>query len=86
MANFYFTYGGIGHPFYGGWTVVEAPNDQTAVSAFRAYHPDKHCGLLNCSGVYDEANFRKTGMAVKGNLGQHCHEIITIRRELAAKI
>ncbi len=75
MANFYFTYGRDGHPYYGGWTVIEAPNDRIAVAAFRAYHPDRHCGLLNCFRVYDE-----------GNLGQCCHEVITIRRELAAKI
>lgn len=86
MANFYFTYGREGHPYYGGWTVIEAPNDRIAVAAFRAYHPDRHCGLLNCFRVYDEMSFAATGMQVRGNLGQCCHEVITIRRELAAKI
>ncbi len=54
MPKFYFTYGSEGHPFYGGWTEVEAPDEDTACAAFQAAHPDKHKGFLNCSMVYDE--------------------------------
>ncbi len=86
MANFYFTYGNAGHPFYGGWTVVDAPNDLAAVAAFRAFHPDKHIGLLNCACVYDEPNFMATKMAMVGNLGARCHEVIFLQRELSEKI
>lgn len=82
MSNrFYFTYGTEGQPFCGGWTVVEAPNRVTACAAFRAYHPDKIEGLLNCSSVYDEEHFMRTEMSVSGNFGFQCHEIITLQRK-----
>lgn len=51
MPKFYFTYGTEGQPFVGGWTEVDAPDDHTACDVFRAYHPDKTDGLLNCSGL-----------------------------------
>lgn len=54
MAKFYFTYGTDGQPFFGGWTEVEAPDAHAACAAFRAYHPDKTEGLVNCSSIYDE--------------------------------
>ena len=41
MPIFYFTYGSEGHPYYGGWTEVEAPDSNAACAAFRAYHPDQ---------------------------------------------
>lgn len=78
MANFYFTYGSEGHPFYGGWTEVLAPNARLACEAFRHCHPDRANGLLNCSSVYDEANFRKTEMCKDGNFGAKCHELIVL--------
>lgn len=81
MKKFYFTYGTDGQPFVGGWTEVEAPNYGAACLAFRAFHPDKTEGLLNCSSVYDEENFRKTGMYRDGNFHARCHEVITLRRE-----
>ena len=52
MPKFYFTYGTGGQPFVGGWTEVEALDMPTACAVFRAYHPDKTEGLLNCSGIY----------------------------------
>lgn len=82
MARFYFTYGTEGQPFYGGWSVVEAPDRHMACSAFRAYHPDKTEGLLNCSSIYDEDLFQSTSMAVDGNFGARCHEIIRLSREV----
>lgn len=84
MANFYFTYGSEGHPFYGGWTMVDAPNDRAAIAAFRAYHPDKSVGLLNCCNVYDETQFKATEMFANGNRGVRCHELIAVKRVLAA--
>ena len=77
MARLYFTYGTDGQPYRGGWTKVEAPNYGAACAAFRAYHPDKTEGLLNCSSVYDEDNFKQTEMYRSGR----CHEVITLRRE-----
>ena len=80
MSTFYFTYGTDGQPFVGGWTEVEAPNRHAACAAFRAYHPDKTDGLLNCSSVYDEELFKLTEMCRRGNLGSHCWERISIKR------
>ena len=62
--------------------MVEAPDRSGAEAAFRAYHPDKMKGFLNCSSVYDEALFQSTIMAAEGNLGARCHEIIRLSREV----
>ena len=83
MAKFYFTYGTDGQPFFGGWTEVEAPDAHAACAAFRAYHPDKTEGLVNCSSIYDEEQFKLTEMYRESNFGFRCHEIITLRREAA---
>lgn len=84
MPKFYFTYGSEGQPFCGGWTEVEAPDFHAACAAFRAYHPDKTEGLLNCCSCYTEEDFKKTSMYQQpdGNFGYRCHEIITLQREL----
>lgn len=81
MSRFYFTYSSYGHPFDGGWTEVEAPDGHAACAAFRAYHPDKTEGVLNCAGVYSEQQFQKTNMPHYGNFGYFCREIIHISRE-----
>ncbi len=82
--RYFFTYGTEGHPFCGGWTEVEAPNFHVACTVFKAYHPNKTEGLLNCSTVYSEEEFKKTKMAgPKGNFGKFCQETITVRREAA---
>lgn len=83
MSKFYFTYGTEGQPFVGGWTEVDAPDDHAACAAFRAYHPDKTNGLLNCSDVYDEDHFKLTEMYRRGNFCFRCHERIILRREAA---
>lgn len=81
MPKFYFTYGTEGQPFHDGWTEVEAPDGDAARAAFRAFHPDKTDGLLNCCSVYDEEYFKSTGMyGPDGNFGCRCHEIITLQR------
>lgn len=80
MQSFYFTYGTDGtQPFRGGWTQVKAESLEQACALFRAVHPDKTPGLLNCAGVYTEEQFRSGGMGGKGdNLGRGCVEIIRI--------
>lgn len=84
MARFYFTYGTDGQPFSGGWTEVEADNISVACAAFRAYHPDQTEGLLNCSSVYTEEQFKRTEMSgPNGNFHRFCHEVITLRHEAA---
>lgn len=62
MSKYYFTYAQEGHPFCGGWTEVEAPNGHAACAAFRAYHPDKQDGFINCAAIYSEADFQATKM------------------------
>lgn len=83
MPKFYFTYGTEGQPFVGGWTEVEAPSASAACAAFQVYHSDKTEGLLNCSSVYTEDQFKHTRMYAEGNFGSHCHETIILRREVA---
>ena len=84
MSKFYFTYGcGDNQPFVGGWTEVEAPDFDAAISAFRAYHPDRTQGLVDCGGIYPEAEFARTKMGRDGNnFGVGCREVITMSREL----
>ena len=77
MSKFYFTYGTSGQPFFGGWTEIQAADLTAACKLFRSHHPDRTKGLLNCSSVYDEKQFRQTIMAQPdGNFGFHCHERI----------
>jgi len=84
MARYYFTYGSESHPFFGGWTEVEAEDRDTACAAFRAFHPDKVPGRPDCCEVYDEARFKQTPMyGPGGNLGHRCHEVIMLQREIA---
>lgn len=82
MPKFYFTYGTEGQPFFGGWTEVEAPDKPTAHFIFRAFHPDRRKGLLNCGSIYTEEQFKRTTMYANGNFGHRCHETITLQREL----
>lgn len=80
--TFYFTYGTDGQPFVGGWTEVEAPDASAACAVFRLYHPDKTPGILNCSSVYKEDEFKASSMYESGNFGRRCHETITLRHTL----
>lgn len=81
MSKFYFTYRTEGLPFDGGWTEVEAPTANAAVLAFRAFHPDQHEGILNCSDTYLPELFERSEMFRDGILGHRCREIITLQRE-----
>lgn len=81
IKNFYFTYGsGSDQPFQGGWTKIEAPTRKVACEIFRAFHPDRTEGILNCSSIYNEEDFRKTKMWSEGNFGLHEHEAILMQR------
>lgn len=87
MANtkkhvYYFTYGcdkaESGHPFEGGWTVIEAPDWGAACQMFKAIHPDRNPDRLNCCSVYSEEIWGSTIMAQQGhNFGHACRERIT---------
>lgn len=83
MPKFYFTYGTDGQPFIGGWSEVEAPTARAAAFAFRAFHPDKIKGILNCSDMYNQDQFEHSEMYRRGNFGSRCHETITLRRKAA---
>ena len=76
MQKFYFTYGTEGHPFVGGWTTIEAPSKEIAITIFRSLHPDRIEGLINCASIYEEADFRHTSMYKHGNFGERDHEIV----------
>ena len=77
VAKFYYTYGAAKHPFSGGWTVVIADNEPEAVRLFRAVHPDRTSGILNCASFYTEENFQRTSMfKSNSNIGHGLHEII----------
>lgn len=81
METFYFTYGLEGQPFVGGWTEIVAPDPKTAITAFRAFHPDKYEGILNCAFFYIGNDFKKTKMYENGNFGARCHEKIVITKQ-----
>lgn len=85
MPKFYFTYGIGGNPFYGGWTVIEAPTRPIACTIFKMIHPCKSSSLLNCASVYDEDNFQQTSMYKVGNFGYRCHERLTLRHAIFTK-
>ena len=83
MAKYYYTYGSDGEqPFIGGWTEVEAVNHQAANKLFRIVHPDKTPGILNCAFVYTEAQFKQTGMYMRGNFGRFCVERLSLNQEV----
>lgn len=83
MSKFYFTYGFDDQPFKGGWTEIEAEDFRMACTVFRAFHPDRYPGCLNCCDYYTEERFKQTCMAgPDGNLGAFCHERITVTREV----
>ena len=77
--KFYFTYGSTGMPYDSGWTIIEAPDKQTACGIFRAFHPDKIKGVLNCAFVYSEDEFHDTTMSGPNgsNFGRQTCEVIT---------
>lgn len=83
MPKFYFTYGSEGQPFCGGWTEIEAQDEETARNVFRVAHPNNKDGFMVCCSVYDEERFRRTSMYERGNMGLRCHERITFTREVA---
>ncbi len=80
IKNFYFTYGSWeGFPYSNGWTKIEAPDRKSAVTIFRALHPDKTEGVVNCSSIYDEETFHKTEMWRTGNFGAHEVEVVLMQ-------
>lgn len=86
MERFYFTFGTVGHPYVGGWTVVDAPNRDLACDAFRLHHKDKVTGMIHCSGIYSQKEFSRTRMEDEGNYGCRAQEYIKVNVELTNHI
>lgn len=78
MSKFYFTYGTAeSFPYKGGWTEVIADDIRQAQALFRAVHPDRTPGIMNCAFFYTEEMFSKTDMFKNNdNRGYSCREII----------
>lgn len=79
--KFYFTYGADSKfPYQGGWTEVRAENWTLAHLGFTTFHPNrKNSKLLNCAGMYSEAEWARTEMARKNdNLGHARRDKITV--------
>lgn len=85
MQKFYFTYGtDPAYPFQGGWTLIVAPDEKTAVQIFRVFHPDRFgSGCLNCADYYRGERFEKSKMYKDGNFGAYCREVIKVLHALA---
>ena len=81
FKKYFFTYGTEGQPYRGGWTEIIAPSRDAACHVFRAIHPDKTPGLLNCCSVYTEEDFAedRSGMFRTGNYGAYCHEVVSLK-------
>lgn len=79
MQKFYFTYGpSETMPYHGGWTEIEAPNEDIARHMFKAIHPAEDYNMpLRCAFVYSEEHWKTTTMSIRGNLGEFCHERIS---------
>ena len=72
MSKFYYTYGtDPRYPYQGGWTEIEALDRPSADKLFQMYHPDRTPGILNCADIYNEDEFRRTGMD-EDNFGACC--------------
>lgn len=76
MRKYYFTFGTSEQfPFCGGWVEVIAPDRSAAVKTFRSKYPDIHKGIVNCSDIYTEEEFTRSGMT-GGNFGASCHRTL----------
>lgn len=86
MKRYYLTYGlDPTYPYQGGWTTIEAPNRDVACAVFKAFHPSENNHSLNFEDIYTEEEFVETNMnGPNGNLGAHCHELITVHRRVVA--
>ena len=87
METIYFTYGtDAGYPFRGGWTIINAPDVETAIKIFSAFHPNRRGSkCLNCADYYTESEFEKTDCFKNGNFGRYCHEIISVCHDVLTK-
>lgn len=79
MQTFYFTFGvSDSFPYKGGWAEVVAHSKEAAIGLFRLRHADRHEGIVNCSDIYTEEQFKQTEMYTNGNFGHRCWERISM--------
>lgn len=78
LKKYYFTYGtDPEYPFRGGWTLIYAPDINSAAQIFKANHPnERDSSILNCADYYTAKEFEKSESYKTGNFGAYCHEII----------
>ena len=79
LQSFYYTFGTASHfPYHKGWVEVRAENRQEADEMFRQRFPDVTPGVLNCSWVYGQEQFKKTLQSYEGYSDWNiCHETIS---------
>jgi hypothetical protein len=81
--KYFFTYGSWeNYPFHAGWTEIVARGFEQAIAIFRAAHPDKSEGTVNCAFIYDEETFKRTNMMEYGNLGRKCVETLLLNKQI----
>lgn len=74
--KFYFLYGlSLDYPFQGGWTLIHAPDLDTACRIHQTIypHPDvnkRNNGWVNCANVMAEKEFLETGLVQTGYCGR----------------
>lgn len=73
--TFYFSFGTAEFfPFKHGWVEVKANSREEACEMFASHYPNRD-GLLNCSFVYSEDEWKQTVMST-GIPGHVCHRVI----------
>lgn len=71
MVSTFFTYGTAKQfPFINGYTEIVASTTEECIKIFRALHPDKTPGIVNCAFIYKEKEFNEIPDKFKGK----CHE------------
>ena len=75
--TFYFSFGTSEHfPFkHGGWVEVRAKDRMEACELYSSHYP-KRDGLINCAFVYDEREWKQSGMDREVASGHVCHQVI----------
>jgi len=78
MNKYYFTFGGDGQIYRGGWVEIHADSIADAQEKFAKHFGDRaYKGqFLSYAFHYTESQFAETIMSKTGNGGAGCHEII----------
>lgn len=73
--TFYFSFGtSDSFPYKLGWVEVRAKDRMEACEMYSSHFP-KRDGLINCSFIYSESEWKKTSLD-EGKPGQVCHQVI----------